>query len=186
MRSFYRNQQIDISYLLVLLLSFVISCSFFKFSDTKNEIDSLDSKPLYKAQITAVVDGDTVKVQFENEIPENCSTNETIRLIGINTPELNLNKNKEPEYYAEEAYQFTNKYWNKKVYVQLDDVTGLRDKYSRLLAYIQLSDGKLLNELLLEEGYARYYDNFKFNKQRMDDFSKAEIKAKLSKKGLWK
>lgn len=31
------------------------------------------------------------------------------------------------------------------------------DKYGRLLAYVWLSDGRMLNEVLIREGYAQVY-----------------------------
>jgi len=59
---------------------------------------------VYEARVTAVVDGDTVKVQFVDAVPEGCSRSERVRFIGVNTPELTTNP---PEYFALEARDFT-------------------------------------------------------------------------------
>lgn len=57
------------------------------------------------------------------------------------------------------------------------------DKYNRLLYYIWLDD-VLINELLIQEGYAYnlpYPPDVKYLKR----LEKAEEKAKEDKKGLW-
>ena len=142
-------------------------------------------KVLYPAEITAAVDGDTVKIQFKNKIPPDCSKNETVRLIGVNTPELNLHKDDEAEYFAEEAFLYTNRYYKEEVNVQLDDISSLRDKYGRLLAYIWLCNSTMLNKNLIEDGYGRYYNAFLFNEKYMKEFSDAEFQAIKAEKGIW-
>ena len=151
-----------------------------------SEPSNKNNHVFYQAKILSVVDGDTVKIKFLDEIPEGCARKETVRLIGVNTPELNLHKPSEAEYYAQEAYEFTNTFYQKDVKIELDDISALRDKYSRLLAYVHLNNKTILNKLLIEEGYGRYYDAFKFNKKYMKDFEKAELSANLKKKGMWR
>jgi len=134
-----------------------------------------------KAVISAVVDGDTVDVVFGNP-PEGCGKKERVRLIGVNTPELTKDP---PEYYAEEARDFTDKWWGANVRIVFDRVSSRRDVYGRLLAYVYLEDGTLFNELLIREGCGRYYGNFAFEEERMKAFSLAEEEARKAKKGLW-
>ncbi len=87
--------------------------------------------------ITRVIDGDTI-----------VAGNETIRLLGINTPERK-------DYLYNEANEFLNaSVFNKTVY--LDFGKRETDKYGRTLAYIFL-DGKNINLELVEEGYANPY-----------------------------
>ena len=143
------------------------------------------AKTLYPAEITAAVDGDTVKIQFKNKIPQDCSKNETVRLIGVNTPELNLHKDDEAEYFAEEAFLYTNRYYKEEVNVQLDDISSMRDKYGRLLAYIWLCNSTMLNKNLIEDGYGRYYNAFLFKEKYMKEFSDAEFQAIKAEKGIW-
>lgn len=140
---------------------------------------------LYPAKITTTVDGDTVKIQFKNKIPPDCSKNETVRLIGVNTPELNLYKEAESEYFAKEAFEYTNRYYKEEVEIQLDDVSAMRDKYGRLLAYIWLCNSTMLNKNLIEDGLGRYYNVFLFNEKYMKEFLDAEIHAIQEKKGIW-
>ena len=58
-----------------------------------------------------------------------------------------------------------------------------RDRYNRLLRYVYLPDGTLVNELNIREGYAFYYPYFPFS--RSADFAAAQASAKTAGKGLW-
>lgn len=149
------------------------------------QLSAVAAQELYSAKIVAVVDGDTVKVRF-TEIPYGCELRETVRLIGVNTPELNRNNDKEAEYFSVEALNFINNFYLSSVSIELDPINGLRDKYGRLLAYIWLPNGKCLNELLIKEGYGYFYDKYQFNMQRMIQFNNAQGFAIQNKNGLWK
>jgi micrococcal nuclease len=140
--------------------------------------------PAYPAQITAVVDGDTVKIRFAGAIPLNCKRAETVRLIGVDTPELHKQP---PDYYAQEARDFTNKYWKADVVLAFDKASGMRDKYGRLLAYVYVpGESQPLNLLLIGGGLGFYYGYFAFEKDKMQKFSNAEAEAKAARKGMWK
>jgi micrococcal nuclease len=58
-----------------------------------------------------------------------------------------------------------------------------RDKYNRLLRYVFLEDGTLINAKLVAEGYAYnyIYEPFQFMKQ----FDYLEKQAKEKQLGLW-
>ncbi len=58
-----------------------------------------------------------------------------------------------------------------------------RDRHGRLLAYVTLPDGRLLNRLMLEKGYAAVYRRFDFALK--DDFLEAEAEARRNRVGLW-
>jgi endonuclease YncB( thermonuclease family) len=139
--------------------------------------------PQYAATITAVVDGDTVKVRFEDALPEGCRAQETVRLIGVDTPELYSDP---PDYYAREARDFTNQYWLADITIALDQVSNLRDRYGRLLAYVYPGNSDTtLNEKLIREGYGFYYGYFDFDPVLMRRFQQAEAKARAGRCGLW-
>jgi endonuclease YncB( thermonuclease family) len=163
--------------LTVILFSLVLSvCTVFP---------GVSAEEYYHAVITAVVDGDTVKIRFTEAIPGECAGEERVRLIGVNTPELTT---KPPEYFAQEARDYTNRFWRSPVLIRFDEVSARRDVYGRLLAYVyisNLSGDNLLNLMLIENGYGRYYGNFDFEPSFMRDFLSAEIKAKTNKRGLW-
>jgi micrococcal nuclease len=58
-----------------------------------------------------------------------------------------------------------------------------RDRYGRLLAYVRLPDGTLINRMLLEKGYAVVYRRFDFTYKKT--FLKVEADARRHKRGLW-
>ena len=60
-----------------------------------------------------------------------------------------------------------------------------RDKYSRLLGYVYLSDGKMLNEEIVKAGYANLM-TIPPNVKYQDRFLKAYREARENRKGLWK
>lgn len=140
---------------------------------------------IYDAKIIEVIDGDTVKIRFSYDKPKQCTTEETVRLIGVNTPEMNYYSLLEPEYYAQEATDYTKQFLNYSIMIEFDDVSSLRDKYNRLLGYIWIENYRLLNKELIEQGYGKYYSNFAFNSKRMTDFAQAEEKAKQNRNGMW-
>ncbi len=166
-----------------IFFSFFISCQFLNSYKTNSNYKKY--LELYEGKIISVIDGDTVKVQFNNSYKE-FDEIETVRLIGVNTPELNLNKNKEPEYFSQEARDYTNQFYQKDVVLKLDSISAERDKYDRLLAYIYLKeDESLINYLIIKNGYGRYYDYFEFDYDLMELFAEAEADAEKNKKGIW-
>lgn len=153
-----------------LFFAATVNFSYYQKENVPDNEKSEISEILYPSKITAVIDGDTVKVQFKNGRPENCEKNEIVRLIGVNTPELNL---------------YTNRYYKEEVNIQLDNISAMRDKYGRLLAYVWLCNSTLLNKNLIEDGYGRFYNIFLFNEKLMKEFSDAEILAIQEEKGIW-
>lgn len=58
-----------------------------------------------------------------------------------------------------------------------------RDRHGRLLAYIHLADGRLVNRTLLEQGLVIVYRRFPLDLKQ--DFLAAEAGAKQAAVGLW-
>lgn len=140
-----------------------------------NQIQIHSKYNLY--QVTRVVDGDTVKVDINGK-------EETIRLIGVDTPET-VSPSKPIECYGPEASNKTKTTLEgKRIKLIADDSQGDKDKYDRLLRYIFLEDGTNFNELLISEGYAHEYTYSKAYKYQ-SEFKSAEQNAIQSKKGLW-
>ncbi len=159
-----------------LIVLFLISCAL---------VPKESTSPVYKARVTAVIDGDTVKVQFDDELPDGCARIEKVRFIGVNTPELST---KPAEYYAQEARDFTNQtLYLQTVYLEFDTVSAHKDRYGRVLAYVyQDSSSISVNKQLILGGYGYYYGVFAFDESRMSEFRSAEEYARSNKKGLWK
>lgn len=87
-------------------------------------------------KVVKVLDGDTIEIE----------TGEKIRLLGIDAPEINNRWGPEAKKFNEDLLL------GKQVKIELDKI--LLDKYGRLLAYVWI-DGKMVNEAILEEGYAK-------------------------------
>ena len=131
-------------------------------------------------RVVKVVDGDTIDIN----IPDGKFKSTRIRLLGIDTPETK--DEKVPKmYFGLEASQFTKKHTaGKNVTVLLDKISPTRDKYNRLLAYVKLADGKILNEVLVSQGFA--YADLRFEHSFYEEYSSLQKAAMQNKKGLWK
>lgn len=128
------------------------------------------------AVVTKVVDGDTVRIVLNNK-------SETIRLIGINTPET-VDPRREVECYGKEASNRTKELLTgKQVTLESDDTQDTRDRYGRLLVYVWL-DGVNINKQLIADGYAYEYTYEQSYKYQFE-FKEAQRLAQESKKGLW-
>lgn len=187
----FSKKQIITFFLLLLFLTFKckeITSKKTNDSALESSSHSTSTKLLtvkYQAKVTKVIDGDTIDILFTDITPTGCNKKERVRFIGVNTPELNLYKNKEKEYYSEEAFYFTNsELYNQFIDIQFDDVSAQRDKYNRLLAYIW-NNNHLFNQLLIERGYGIYYNNFNFNNYYMNLFKAAQNYSKANNYGMW-
>jgi endonuclease YncB( thermonuclease family) len=149
--------------------------------------------------VVKVVDGDTIDIDVPDKNYKDTSpvrdthkgdgyqrpvSNGTrIRLLAIDTPETE----KSPSgamYYGKEASDFVHKIaLGQKVTVLLDKLSKTRDKYGRLLAFIRFSDGRILNEELVSQGFA--YADTRFPHSYYEKYIQLEKTAIAQKKGLW-
>lgn len=126
-------------------------------------------------RVARVIDGDTFEII-------NKGKSERVRLIGVDTPET-VKPNSEVQPFGPEASSFTKKMIEGKM-VRLEFDVQERDKYGRLLAYVYLEDGTLLNSRLLEEGMATIM-TVPPNVRMADTFLGIQKKAQKQKKGIW-
>ena len=135
--------------------------------------------------VIKAIDGDTIEL----------ADRERVRLIGIDTPESRFNKKLERDArrtkrdyetiieMGKKASAFTKTLVEgKKVRLEFD--VERRDAYGRLLAYVYLPDGRMLNAELLKEGYAQVY-TFQPNVKYVGLFLELQKKARENNKGLW-
>jgi micrococcal nuclease len=133
-----------------------------------------------KFRVARIVDGDTLHLAA----PDQGHDTTKVRLLGIDAPEMGSGKN-DRMYFAEEATAFAGRLArDKEVGVYLDERAGSRDRYGRLLAYIELPDGQFLNEELLSEGYV--YADQRFRHSYYQKYLQLEAAARSQKRGLWK
>ncbi|WP_276273078.1 lamin tail domain-containing protein [Haloarcula litorea] len=142
--------------------------------------------------ITAVVDGDTVRITYDN------GTSDTVRLVGVDTPEVNA-ENDPAEFegvpdtaagadcLGDAGVAASNvakdRLLGETVGIAFDPNTDRRGYYDRLLAYV-LVDGQLFNHRLVATGHARVYTESDFS--RKERFLRAETDARAARRGLWR
>ena len=126
--------------------------------------------------ISRVIDGDTVVVDMNG-------TNETVRLIGVNTPET-VDPRKPVQCFGKEASNFVKSMLaGKSVRLQSDPTQADRDKYGRLLRYVYLDD-VLVNEEIISSGYGFEY-TYDIPYQFQKEFRASEGYARSGSLGLW-
>ena len=154
-----------------------------------NAKETTITKSLLK--IVKFVDGDGIilediisKIKFE------------VRLYGIDAPEINYcSKIKQDEIKLQVPAALLIKlgylsFNFLKDQVNLGDVctlvqeqNNLVDKYGRLLGYLILKDGRVLNEIMIKEGYAKPYNDVFCEMLPM--YQEWNLQAKITSKGLY-
>lgn len=126
--------------------------------------------------VTRFSDGDTIVVNMQG-------TDQTIRMIGVDTPETRK-PNAPVQCYGPAASAYTkNLIGSQKVRLQSDELSTNKDRYDRFLRYVYLADGTFVNKKLIENGYGFYYPYFPFTLS--EEFAAAQQTAMQSNKGLW-
>ncbi|MGD8373804.1 MAG: thermonuclease family protein [Candidatus Woesebacteria bacterium] len=127
--------------------------------------------------VIEVVDGDTIKVNIDGKT-------ETLRLIGIDTPET-VDPGKPVQCYGKEASDNAKSLLTgKKVRLESDDTQEDRDKYDRLLRYVYFEDGTMYNKQVVADGYAHEY-TYSTAYKYQSDFKQAQSDADAANKGFW-
>lgn len=129
------------------------------------------------AEIVRIVDGDTIVVSLGGK-------EEKVRLIGVNTPET-VDPRKPVECFGKEAKEYMKQLLSgKKIRLEADTTQQERDRYGRLLRYIFLENGLLVNQVLIRDGYAYEY-TYDLPYKYQSEFKKAETDARNAGRGLW-
>lgn len=128
--------------------------------------------------VTKVIDGDTIAISKDGKT-------ETVRLIGIDTPETVDTRVEVQCFGKESSDKLKSLLSGKKVSLEIDDREGERDKYKRMLAYVFRDDGLFINKYMIEEGYAYEY-TYDTDYKYQNAFMSAEASAKAGQNGLWK
>lgn len=127
-----------------------------------------------QAEIAAVIDGDTLDVTLAGR-------RERVRLLGVDTPET-VDPHRPVGCFGPEASAFTaRRLAGRTVRLRFD--RQRRDRYGRLLAYVEV-DGRRFNDELLTGGYARLLvipPNGRHGRVMLDE----ELAARAARRGLW-
>lgn len=127
--------------------------------------------------VMRVIDGDTLVVEIDG-------VEETIRIIGINTPET-VAPRKPVECFGQEASaKARNLLEGKEVRLEADSTQNERDKYGRLLRYVFLSDGSDFGKTMIFEGYAYEY-TYQTPYVYQEEYKQAQTDARSAQRGLW-
>ena len=131
--------------------------------------------PGERAAVSHVVDGDTIIVTVEGE-------EHRVRYTGIDAPET-VRPNWPVEPFGSEAAAFNRELVEGKTVWLERDVTDT-DKFGRLLRYVWLEDGRMVNAVLVEEGYASV-TTFPPDVRHAAELAQLEREARAGQRGLW-
>ncbi len=134
-----------------------------------------DLRQMTAARVTRHVDGDTFEVAIADP-PRGMRAAERVRLMGIDTPE------RDEPLFAEARAHVERRAGAGPVYLAFD--FRRRDQFDRLLAFVYLPDGTLLNAELLETGLAVVYrgDDLMYF---LPEFEELEREARSRQLGVW-
>jgi micrococcal nuclease len=131
-------------------------------------------------RVIRVVDGDTLDIAAADTL--NGTSRTRIRLWGVDTPET-VKPDEPVQHFGPEASAHTTaRCLGQQVRIELIR-HHTRDKYDRLLAYVYLPDGSLLNRELLELGLA--YADPRYAHPMRTEFVSLMKETAREGKGLW-
>ena len=119
----------------------------------------LEAAPIYKepARIIRIINGDTLTILYQGkweeikllglDMPETTMTDRVYEraLKNSTTPAAIINLGLNGREYVKKYLQYGSQIW-----IEFD--VQKRDRFSRLLGYVYLSDGRMLNEIILRAG----------------------------------
>lgn len=141
-------------------------------------IPFLSGMNVVKATVVHMEDPDSLIVRVEGKY-------QRVQLIGVDAPELVGPRKNIKQCYSGEALKGASEYLktDRTVELEIDEAVGDTDDAGRLLRYVRLPDGTNLNSKLIEDGFAKHWNNpgVKYN----DNFSESEKIARMELRGLW-
>ncbi len=130
-----------------------------------------------EAPVECVLDGDTLGLGGEADIAEDSGTvdsgidenscsSESIRLLGVDAPEIAHDSTETADCYGNEATSYLSTLLAGMT-VRLEFDVECEDKYHRTLAYAFIAndtedqgDDVFINETIIRDGYALFYEEF--------------------------
>lgn len=170
------QRDIVIVFVLGMLISwFVLETEDKKTADNMSQSSAVESAQTGKnglgeiAKVVRVIDGDTIVME----------NGETVRYLGIDTPELT---HQPPDCFAQEAAQKNSALVLEREVRLVKDVRD-KDRYARLLRYVYVND-IFINLELVKQGLARAFI-VPPDIVHEEEFLKADQSAREEKVGLW-
>jgi micrococcal nuclease len=131
---------------------------------------------LVKANVVRVIDGDTIEVDVA------IGGRATLRFIGVDTPET-VAPGRPVDCFGPEASANTKQLLEGKT-VFLEKDVSQTDRFQRLLRYVYLEDGRMVNELIVRDGFAQVA-TFPPDVKYQQRFLAAQLDARNANRGLW-
>lgn len=126
-----------------------------------------------EGDVPYVYDGDTLQVRLEG------GKRERVRLLGIDTPE------REECLYRRATESARALTLGEQVTIVFDESQPERDRFGRLLAYVELEGGRDVAETQLERGFAQIF-NAARPFEREDAYDEAEDRGRRAEPSIWR
>jgi micrococcal nuclease len=156
--------------LLTLIVVVVLIAANRWFFPSEPAPSNLNSQTEYRVE--RVIDGDTLLLVDQMRV----------RLLGINTPELERD-GKPAEPWADESKAWLTQQLEGEL-VRLEFDIERFDQYDRTLAYVYLED-VLINEEIIRQGFSRAETRYPFSDRMKRKFRRAEELAREDRRGIW-
>jgi micrococcal nuclease len=168
------------------LIVIVLAIGALWFRSPQPDLDAMTPAPVEvsvpiasdSARVVRVVDGDTIRVDLNG-------VEETVRLVGVNTPET-VDPRRPVECFGKEASNAMKELLlNQVVRLESDPTQSDRDRYSRLLRFVFLPDGTDIGLALIQEGLAveSLYSNVPH--RYYEQYITAQAEAEAAERGFW-
>lgn len=128
--------------------------------------------------VVSVTDGDTFKVSINGKV-------EIVRIVGIDTPET-VDPRRPVQCFGKEASDHLKDLLSgAEVSLEVDPTQSDRDRYSRLLRFVFLADGRDVGLHMIKEGYAQSVSYGSQPHKYAESYLQAQTLAQNLSKGLW-
>lgn len=148
-----------------------------------HETSQAQSLAIGKFIVEDVIDGDTIKVK-DPKAPKGIAT---IRILGINAPELHPNQGRPVQCYGVEARKEASRLLlHKTVELKTDPKADTEDEHSRFLRMVDTDPGEGVNNFsvhMVEQGFAAAYRGYVTSIRQ--DLINDEKNARDHNRGMW-
>ena len=136
----------------------------------------------YKCKVNKVIDGDTVDVDIDLGFGV-VLTDERVRIMGIDTPESRT-RDKVEKLFGLASKKRLKELLSKHCVLKTEinkNGEDMKGKFGRVLGDFVAADGRMITDILIEEGYAVAYHG-----QSKDDVQQAHLlnRSKLLAEGI--
>lgn len=165
-----------------VILAVVAAAGYLTEEDSSSSTQTTAQTPRPKGEfvlqgkVTHVADGDTINVQVNGQ-------RERVRLANIDAPESDGRSDRPGQAYADQSQQaMAAMVLNKTLTLNCFE----QDHYGRNVCNVMLPDGRIANQVLVEQGLAWAYTGSNGRYLRDKSLIQVQEQAQKAKRGLWK